>query len=322
MIQVLVLLIVSAIVAYVGDVLGTLVGKRRLTIFGLRPRITAILVSISTGILITLLTLTTAAMLSDNVKIALFSVQQLNEERERLSKEVTSLKSERSRLQADLGDLQNRITVKEQEVVVYRKDTPIAASLIKEGRTKEIILASLTQFIGVVSKKASQQGLIVKDEREMLSENKDQLGKMAESISEAKEELVLAAFTTRNLNKGEELGPVIFKLKRNEQIFKTNEEIASLEMDGTKDRSEIARTLQEYMEEINFEVVRRGMIGNPLTGRFGDLSSESMLSFYDMVNKIKKLGRKITLIAYVNEDTFAIGPLNVSFRLEEENPGQ
>ena len=72
------------------------------------------------------------------------------------------------------------------------------------------------------------------------------------------------------------------------------------------------------MEEINHEVVRQGMVGNPLTNRFGDLSSESMLSFYDMVNQVRNFGRKLSLVAIVKEDTYAMGPLNVSFRLEEE----
>ena len=47
------------------------------------------------------------------------------------------------------------------------------------------------------------------------------------------------------------------------------------------------------------------------------MSYGSMLSFYDMVNKIKELNRKIILIAVVPEDIYAIGPLNVVFRFEE-----
>ena len=45
-----------------------------------------------------------------------------------------------------------------------------------------------------------------------------------------------------------------------------------------------------------------------------------MISFYDMVNRIRELNRKIVLIAVVPEDTYAIGPLDVSFRFEE--PGE
>ena len=71
------------------------------------------------------------------------------------------------------------------------------------------------------------------------------------------------------------------------------------------------------MDEINHEVVNVGMIANPLTGSFGSMSYGSMLSFYDMVNKIKELNRKIILIAVVPEDIYAIGPLNVVFRFEE-----
>ena len=75
--------------------------------------------------------------------------------------------------------------------------------------------------------------------------------------------------------------------------------------------------MQRFMDEINHEVVRVGMIANPLTGSFGNMSYSSMISFYDMINKIKELNRKIILIAVVSEDTYAIGPLNVVFRFEE-----
>ncbi|HAE41169.1 MAG TPA: DUF3084 domain-containing protein, partial [Candidatus Riflebacteria bacterium] len=54
MIYIIILVVVSGLIAYIGDVLGTYVGKRRLTVLGLRPRITALVVAISTGILITL----------------------------------------------------------------------------------------------------------------------------------------------------------------------------------------------------------------------------------------------------------------------------
>ena len=317
MIQVAVLLVVAAVIAYLGDVLGTQVGKKRLSLFGLRPRVTAIIVSISTGMVITLFTLLVAALLSDNVKIALFSVQQLNDERETLSREVKALEAERSQLQNDVTTLQNTVRIKEQGLVVFRKDTPLAAIVVEGNQPPEVLLASLTHFIGELSRKAIERGLKSKSKETMISENLQELTRMAQQISASDEQLVIAAVADENKMLGEELGQVRFLVSANTLIFRAGEEIAALPIDGAQERRDIARTLKEFMDEINYEVVKQGMIGDPLTGRFGDLSSDSMLSFYDMVNQIKLLGRKITLVAVVQEDTFAIGPLNVSFRLEE-----
>ena len=48
-----VLVLTGGAIAFIGDRLGTRIGKKRLSIFGLRPRHTSIIVTIITGILIT-----------------------------------------------------------------------------------------------------------------------------------------------------------------------------------------------------------------------------------------------------------------------------
>jgi len=57
---VLLLLVVAGTIAYTGDLIGRRLGKRRLTIFGLRPRHTAVLLTIISGGLIALLTFVAA----------------------------------------------------------------------------------------------------------------------------------------------------------------------------------------------------------------------------------------------------------------------
>ncbi|HEY9069054.1 MAG TPA: DUF3084 domain-containing protein [Candidatus Ozemobacteraceae bacterium] len=312
MMHILFLLLVSGVIAYIGDYLGTLVGKRRLSVLGLRPRVTALVVAVGTGMSITLLTLTVAAILSDNVKIALFSVQQLTHE-------VETLTGERKRLTDEIQDLQNRVRSKEQEIVVFRKNEPIFAQVVSGGRLASDVRNDLDQFIRELSQRARSRGLLVKDETAFFSENSAQIDRMADLIATSPADIVVGAVADENIALGEALGKVKFIVRPNALIFHAGQEIASLEVDGTRDRPEIARTIQDFMDEINHEVVRAGMIANPLTGRFGNLSSESMLSFFDMVNQIRSLGRRLTLAAVVKEDTYAIGPLNVSFRISEES---
>ena len=50
---IVVLVLTGGVIAFIGDRLGSKVGKKKLSLFGLRPRHTSILVTIITGILIT-----------------------------------------------------------------------------------------------------------------------------------------------------------------------------------------------------------------------------------------------------------------------------
>ena len=73
-----VLLVMGGAIAFIGDRLGTRVGKKRLSIFGLRPRHTSILVTIVTGICITGATFGIMSAVSENVRTALFGMEKLN----------------------------------------------------------------------------------------------------------------------------------------------------------------------------------------------------------------------------------------------------
>ena len=75
---ILVLAVVGGVIAFIGDRLGTRIGKKKLSIFGLRPRHTAVVVTIFTGICITTVTFAIMAAASENVRTALFGMDRLN----------------------------------------------------------------------------------------------------------------------------------------------------------------------------------------------------------------------------------------------------
>ncbi|MBR1696111.1 MAG: DUF3084 domain-containing protein, partial [Selenomonas sp.] len=75
---IVVLIITGGAIAFIGDRLGTKIGKKRLSLFGLRPRHTSVVITIFTGICITTLTFGVMAAASKNVRTALFGMEQLN----------------------------------------------------------------------------------------------------------------------------------------------------------------------------------------------------------------------------------------------------
>ena len=65
-----VLVATGGIIAFIGDRLGTKIGKKRLSLFGLRPRYTSTIVTIFTGFLITATTLGIMSVISRDVRCA------------------------------------------------------------------------------------------------------------------------------------------------------------------------------------------------------------------------------------------------------------
>ncbi|MBE8955635.1 MAG: DUF3084 domain-containing protein [Quinella sp. 2Q5] len=72
-----VMIVTGGAIAFIGDKLGTKIGKKRLSIFGLRPRHTSMIVTVVTGGLITALSIGFMVLISQNVRTALFGMDEL-----------------------------------------------------------------------------------------------------------------------------------------------------------------------------------------------------------------------------------------------------
>ena len=91
----LVLIVMGGIIAFLGDRIGSKVGKKRMTLFGLRPKYTSVIVTIISGVLISLSTVAVMAVVNENVRVALLGL---------------------SKLQAQMNDLNQEIKVKTREL--------------------------------------------------------------------------------------------------------------------------------------------------------------------------------------------------------------
>src|SRR5690606_35701619 len=67
---ILILAVIGGIIAYLGDRIGMRVGRRRLTLFGLRPKHTSGLITILTGILIVAVSLAVPSLAAGDVRTA------------------------------------------------------------------------------------------------------------------------------------------------------------------------------------------------------------------------------------------------------------
>jgi hypothetical protein len=84
-------------VAYVGDRVGHQVGRKRLTLYGIRPRYTSTIVAIATGMVIALLITLVAIFASQEVQTAFFRLNTLN-------KQISEMQTREHELEAKVNE--------------------------------------------------------------------------------------------------------------------------------------------------------------------------------------------------------------------------
>lgn len=101
------LIAISGAVAYIGNLVGRLTGRQRLSIFGLRPRHTAHLITVLTGMLITLISITTLLLASQDARVGLFRLSDLREQIDEAESRLKEIKG------GDIAYLRNQEVVRE-----------------------------------------------------------------------------------------------------------------------------------------------------------------------------------------------------------------
>jgi len=100
---ILALLVLGGVLATLGDRLGSRVGKARLSLFNLRPRKTAVLITVLTGSLISAVSLGLMLAVSERLRVGLFELdsleQKLRDSRSALDRSAEALKSSKAALE-------------------------------------------------------------------------------------------------------------------------------------------------------------------------------------------------------------------------------
>jgi len=109
------LIIISGLIASIGDYVGLKIGKKRVSVFGLRPHYTAIFITIVTGILIAIITITVLTISSQDVRTALFGMEELKDQLSYLSQEVENRNTQLSSLQEDLKQKSSQLQEVEEK---------------------------------------------------------------------------------------------------------------------------------------------------------------------------------------------------------------
>ena len=132
LILVFTLIVISGLIAFVGDWVGLKIGKKRVTIFGLRPHHTAVFITIISGILIAIITVTILAISSNDVRTALFGMEELKEKLTYLSREVGIRNVQLSTTKEELKEKTTQLQEMEEKYQKLSEDINSKTSQLEE----------------------------------------------------------------------------------------------------------------------------------------------------------------------------------------------
>ncbi|MCR5757059.1 MAG: DUF3084 domain-containing protein [Selenomonas sp.] len=177
-----VLVITGGAIAFIGDRLGTKIGKKRLSIFGLRPRHTSIVITIFTGIVITTLTFGVMAAASENVRTALFGMEKLNrtmqETRDSLlntQADLAAAKDEQAQTDADLQHAKADVERLNKQQQSLEEEASLLQAGIDELEAAKAQLTALNEELTGTNKKLSADNEQLSADNKTLEDRTQQL---------------------------------------------------------------------------------------------------------------------------------------------------
>lgn len=106
---ILALLVLGGVLATLGDRLGSRVGKARLSLFNLRPRHTAVLITVLTGSLISAVSLGLMLLVSERLRTGLFELDRIESRLQRSREQLSRSREQLQRSQTDLNRSQAEV---------------------------------------------------------------------------------------------------------------------------------------------------------------------------------------------------------------------
>lgn len=167
---ILVMAAIGGLIAYIADKLGRKIGRARMSVFGLRPKYTSILLTVLTGILISVVTIGIMAAASQSARTALFGMEKLQKDMQALEKgkqdadeelkaknaviaqldeKIQQSSRQNDEMEANLKNLNERYIVQQNEVVSLTESKDQLTGEVKklEGMT-EALTKGLTNVRG------------------------------------------------------------------------------------------------------------------------------------------------------------------------------
>jgi len=204
------LAIVSAVVAWAGDIIGMKLGKKRVTFLKLRPKYTSRIISVITGIGIALFTLLVISVASEPVRTALFSMNYVQNQITSLTAELQQNRTNIQEMELELFRSKGDVIEKQEELQILEEKLSSGTKNLKEARSE---LEKMT----ILKDKTEEEQKMLLEEKAILEQESKKLEASVTALKQEAEKLKadiqhlregrIAALTGERLAQGVISGP-------------------------------------------------------------------------------------------------------------------
>jgi len=297
--------LVSGLIAYLGNQFGRYIGRRKMSVFKLRPRHTSILITVVTGMMIFLVTTLLAVVVSKPVKTALFEYDALQKNLKDLTQRVAELNK---RLQ------HTPFIISVNEILAVGKvrcgGTPDAVR-----RQLEALLSEANNYVimkNVAGARSSGQNLQVPPDTKLVGYFPDEYRDLQEKIAKERGITGIILFADWNAGPLQQTGCRFrrFEIKR---IFRKDEVILRQEFNGRESTDKILLELLNFLQiKLQAAAEAKGMLRNPQATMFEMTLNEILAKRQE----IKSYGRTVDVKVIARKDIDNIDPLDVRLQVE------
>jgi uncharacterized protein (DUF3084 family) len=290
------LILVSGGVAYVGNLVGRATGRRRLSVFGLRPRHTAQLITVLTGMLITIITVIATLLASSDARIGLFRLNELRDQIRTAEERLKELKG------GDIAFLRNQEVLRDIVDGRLSQDDILRRLDVLRLRAVDLAVAS-----GITPDLVSGAVLIL-DPPNVTWEA------IARIIAGRRGETIVRIVSAENTLRGEALRVYVQRIDRR-LVYPRGTVLGRGTVDGQAGRERVGRELLALADAAADAAL--GRLLSPPFARTSD-PPQAQVDIDDhrrAVSQIVAVGREIRVQVVARRDVSTDSPLAVTFTI-------
>ena len=244
------LLVLGGILSTLGDRLGTRVGKARLSIFNLRPKSTAVLITVFTGSIISAISFAIMVAFNSQLRVGLFELESIQEKIKNSEKELKKLEKNLYALRSGDVVISSGQSLVTRTIKIEKKDE------VKKEIESILQKANLYAFNLAKTNKSKY--------RRILLIRKDHVESLEKIIADSRS-WVVSIKSAGNILRGENYVYAFPEVILNKNITRKGEIIAAENISLSNSNSEsIRKKIKLLLSSTLAEVKRRGSLSSEL----------------------------------------------------------
>lgn len=238
---ILVLALMGGLIAYLGDKLGSKIGKKRLRLFGLRPHDTSVVMTIVSGMLVAALTITVLTVSSKEVRTALFGMKQMRREIASLTTARDQANQELSAQNAKIQELDQKITEATEAAEVARKQEAAAKAQMVQAQAQ---MQQARADLGALQARYNEASARLQQAQTQVKEAEAARDKLQQDVKSLEN-------TAKKLKEG------IVAIREGNVVFRSGEILYSGVLKGGQNQEATQKQVQDFLNQANIQVAGR-----------------------------------------------------------------